>query len=121
MDLLDIEVVPRPEPEFTGVTTVHNASPARESSNLPVDSDRRRPSRKRTAVEINFGHADGMSKAEFVRLVKDSTGISSHVLGKITLGERHTHVEVCGRDVDKVKSGLCRQTFKGKAVQARVI
>ncbi|MGE5379376.1 MAG: DEAD/DEAH box helicase [Candidatus Saccharibacteria bacterium] len=120
IDLLDIEIVHRPDPEFQSVTG-HRATHVREPSNpLPVMSQSK-PGGNRPSIEINFGHADGMSKAELVRLIRASTGLASQALGKISLGERHTRVEVSGRDVDNVTSGLSRQTFKGKSMKARII
>jgi ATP-dependent RNA helicase DeaD len=119
IDPLEIKIVRRPEPEIKKVAAVQNVARRSEPVSPPVG--RSGPANSSTFVEINFGNADGLSKAEVAKLVKLGTDLLPKDVGKIIMGERYTHVEIVGKDVGRVTTDLCSYTFRGKAVEARVL
>ncbi len=121
IDPLDIKIVYRPEPEIKKVVAVPNVPQVRRPANTSARTNGSGPADNRAFVEINFGNADGLSKAEVAKLVKLGTDLLPQDVGKIVMGERYTHVEIVGKDVGKVTTDLCSYTFRGKAVAARVI
>ena len=70
IDPLDIKVVHRPEPEIKKVAAVQNVPQGRGPASPPARTNGAGLPNNRTFVEINFGNADGLSKAEVVKLVK---------------------------------------------------
>ncbi len=75
----------------------------------------------RTSIEINFGSVDGLSKAEVVELVKTGSNLTHDNVGRIAMGERYTHLEIVGKDANRVTTDLCGHTYRGKAVEARLV
>jgi hypothetical protein len=37
------------------------------------------------------------------------------------MGERYTHLEIVGKDAGRVTTDLCGHTYRGKAVEARLV
>ena len=37
------------------------------------------------------------------------------------MGERYTHLEIVGKDANRVTTDLCGHTYRGKAVEARLV
>ncbi len=121
IDPLDIKVVHRPEPDIKKVIAVQNVPQGRGVVSPPTRTNMNGPAENRAFIEINFGNANGLSKAEIAKLVKLGTDLLPQDIGKIIMGERYTHVEIVGKDVGRVTTDLCGYTFRGKAVQARAI
>jgi ATP-dependent RNA helicase DeaD len=118
IDPLDIKIVYRPEPEIKKAVPVQNA-PRGEGSR--ASTKRRRSYGNVACIEINLGNADKLGKGEVVKLVRGDTDLTGRDVGKITLGDRYTHAEVFKKDADMVIASLCDQTYKGKAVSARMV
>jgi ATP-dependent RNA helicase DeaD len=116
---LDIVIARHPLPEFRRVPAVQSA--AQEGGRPRPVARTIEPADHKGSVEINFGNADGISKAEIVRLMKTGTGLMPRDVGKITMGDKLTYVEILGKDAGKVARYLCGHKFRGKAVQARVV
>ncbi|MDW5561841.1 MAG: DEAD/DEAH box helicase [Methanomassiliicoccus sp.] len=116
---MDIEIVPRPQPDAERVAVTHHMPRDRAPTRPLVRASG--PEDHKGSIELNFGNADGISKAEVARLMKNGTGLSPRDVGKITLGEKLTYVEIVGKDAGKVTKNLCGHTFRGKAVKARVV
>jgi ATP-dependent RNA helicase DeaD len=121
IDPLDIKIVHRPEPEIRKVVAVPSVPRGRGPASPSARTGESRPANNGAFVEINFGNADGLSKAEVAKLVKLGTDLLPSDVGKIVMGERYSHVEIVGKDAGRVTTDLCSYTFRGKAVQARVI
>lgn len=119
---LEMTVVPRPEPELKNVGPAPGAPRGRGTTRPPVRTSRSRPvESKARHIEINFGNVDGLSKGEVVRLVRSGTDLSSRDVGKISMGERYTHVEIVGKDLNRLTKDLTGRSFRGKAVEARAV
>lgn len=121
IDLLDIKIICRPEPEIKKVFAVPSAPRERGPASPSAKANGSRSAGNRPSVEINFGNADRLSKAEVVKLMKTGTGLFAQNVGKITMGERYTHVEIVGKDVGRVTTDLCGNTFRGRVIEARVV
>jgi ATP-dependent RNA helicase DeaD len=121
IDLLEVKFVHRPEPDITKVATVQNIPQSREPAAPSVKTNGYQLANKGTSIEINFGNADKLSKSEVVKLVRTGTDLSSRDVGRITMGERYSHVEIVRKDAGRVTADLCRNTFRGKAVRARLV
>ncbi len=118
---LDIKVVHRSEPDFKKVVPVQNVPHGRGPAGPPARANWSRPARNGASIEINFGNADGLSKVEVVNLVRTGTDLSPRDVGRITMGTRYSHVEIVRKDAGRVTTDLCGRTFRGKAVEARVV
>ena len=117
---LDMRIVHRPEPDIRKAVPIYNAPQARRPMSLPGRVNRG-SSRNGASIEINFGNADGLTKHEVVNLVRIGTDLSHQDIGRICMGERYSHVEIVRKDAGRVTTDLCGRTFKGKAVEARVV
>jgi hypothetical protein len=84
-------------------------------------TNRSRPANNGASIEINFGNADRLSKGEVVNLVRTGTDLSTRNVGRITMGERYTCVEIVRKDANRVTTDLCGRFFRGKAIEARVV
>ncbi|MBN1109677.1 MAG: DEAD/DEAH box helicase [Methanomassiliicoccales archaeon] len=118
IEKMDIEILHKPEPEVKKLEEVR----------MSVLASAERPKAKRSgsqgnvaSIEINLGNTDRIGKGEIVRLVRGDTDLVSRDVGKITMGDRYTYVEVFRKDAEKVIVSLCDQSFRGKAVRARVV
>lgn len=118
---MDLDVVHRPEPDTKRVKLDQNVPKASKPTTHHVKAPGARPSNRNGTIEINFGKVDGLSKAEVMDLVNSGTGMTPQDVGRIAMGERYSHLEVIGKDAEKVSADLCGHTYRGKAVQARVI
>jgi len=94
---------------------------ASQADGEQASTKRRRSSGNVACIEFNLGNADKLSKGEVVKLVRGDTDLTGRDIGKITLGDRYTHVDVFKKDADKVIASLCEQVYKGKAVRARMV
>jgi ATP-dependent RNA helicase DeaD len=121
IDPLNVKIVPRPELDITKTIAVQSFSQARAPAGPSAGKNGRRPANRGTSIEINFGNADKLSKGEVVKLVRTGTDLSPRDVGRITMGERYSHVEIVRKDAGRVTTDLCRNTFRGKAVTARVV
>ena len=121
LERLDLEVVPRVEPEYRNVAAVPSTPEIRAPTNPPARTNVGRSPNYRTSIEINFGSMDGMSKAEVVELVKTGSNLTHDNVGRIAMGERYTHLEIVGKDARRVTTDLCGHTYRGKAVEARLV
>ncbi|MFA5312630.1 MAG: DEAD/DEAH box helicase [Methanomassiliicoccales archaeon] len=121
IDPLEIKVVHKPEPEINKFAPVQNAPAGRGPQGSSSRTGRRGPSSNGSSIEINVGNADGLSKGEVVTLVKSGTNLQTGDIGRISMGERYTHIEIIKKDADKASTNLNGQTFRGKAITARVI
>jgi len=121
LERLDLEVVPRLEPEVRNVAVVPSAPQVRAPTSPSVRTNVGRSPNYRTSIEINFGSVDGMSKAEVVELVKTGSNLTHDNVGRIAMGERYTHLEIVGKDANRVTTDLCGHTYRGKAVEARLV
>ena len=119
IERMDMEIVHKPEPEFKKLDEVRIAVQA--SINQPSAAKRSRSHGNVASIEINVGNADKIGKGEIIRLVRGDTDLVSRDVGKITMGDRYTYVEVFKKDAEKVITSLCDQSFRGKAVRARVV
>jgi len=119
IERMDLEIVHKPEPEVKKLDEVRIAVQA--SANQPSAAKRSRSHGNVASIEINVGNADKIGKGEIVRLVRGDTGLVSRDVGKITMGDRYTYVEVFKKDAEKVIASLCDQSYRGKAVKARVV
>ena len=120
LERLDLEVVPRVEPE-NRTAAVPNPPQIRTPTNPPARTNVGRSPNYRTSIEINFGNVDGLSKAEVVELVRTGSGLTHDNVGRIAMGERYTHLEIVGKDASRVTTDLCGHTYRGKAVEARLV
>lgn len=118
---LDIKIVRRPEPDPRKVAPVHMPPQGKRPASPSVRTYRGRPAVDGSSIEINFGNADGLSKGEVVSLVRTGTDLSPADVGRIVMGERYSHVEIVSKDACRVSRDLSGRTFRGKAVEARVI
>ena len=121
IDPLDVKIVRKPELDITKVVSLQNSPRTSGPAGPSARTNGYRHSIKGTSIEINFGNADKLSKDEVVKLVRTGTDLSHRDVGRITMGERYSHVEIVRRDASRVSMDLCRNTFRGKAVLARVI
>jgi len=116
---LDIDIVHKDEPEVKKLDEVRIAIQA--SADQPYAAKRTRSHGNVASIEINLGGADKIGKGEIVRLVKNDTGLASRDIGKITMGDRYTYVEVFKKDAERVIMNLCDQVYRNKAVKARMV
>jgi len=119
IERLDIDIVHKDEPEVKKLDEVRIAVQA--SSNQPVPAKRTRSHGNVASIEINLGGADKVGKGEIVRLVKNDTGLGARDIGKITMGDRYTFVEVFKKDAEKVIMSLNNQFYGNKPVKARMV
>lgn len=119
IERLDIEIVRKPEPEVKKLDEVRMAIQA--PVDRPYEAKRGRSHGNVASIEINMGNADKIDKGEIVKLVRSDTDIAARDIGKITVGDRYTYVEVCKKDAEKVITSLCHQYYGDKAVKARII
>jgi len=119
IERLDIDIVHKEEPEVKKLDEVRIAIQA--SANQPSASKRARSHGNVASIEINLGNADKIGKGEIVKLVKSDTGLAARDIGKITMGDRYTYVEVFKKDAEKVIMSLCHQFYGNKAVKARMV
>jgi len=119
IERLDIDIVHKDEPEVKKLDEVRLAVQA--SSNQPVPAKRTRSHGNVASIEINLGGADKVGKGEIVRLVKNDTGLGARDIGKITMGDRYTFVEVFKKDAEKVIMSLNNQFYGNKPVKARMV
>jgi len=119
IEQLDIDIVHKDEPEVKKLDEVRIAIQA--SADQPYAAKRTRSHGNVASIEINLGAADKIGKGEIVRLVKNDTGLAARDIGKITMGDRYTYVEVFKKDAEKVIMSLCHQYFGNKAVKARMV
>ncbi len=75
----------------------------------------------RGSIRLNVGNKDGLSKAEVVKMVRVRSRLSPGDMGRITVGDRCTYVEIVGKDAGKVTSEISGYLFRGKAVEAQVL
>ena len=119
IERLDIDIVHKDEPEVKKLDEVRIAVQA--SSNQPVPAKRTRSHGNVASIEINLGGADKVGKGEIVRMVKNDTGLGARDIGKITMGDRYTFVEVFKKDAEKVIMSLNNQFYGNKPVKARMV
>ncbi|HNU36462.1 MAG TPA: DbpA RNA binding domain-containing protein, partial [Methanomassiliicoccales archaeon] len=119
IERLDIEIVHKLEPEVKKLDEVRIAIQA--SVDQPYAAKRSRSHGNVASIEINLGNADKIGKGEIVKLVKNDTGLAARDIGKITMGDRYTYVEVFKKDAEKVIMGLSHQFYGDKAVKARMV
>ncbi len=111
---MDIKVVSRPIPEVT------------RTVNAPRGTQRPSPRGARgrgaqASVEINFGTVDRMSKGEIAAMVEKGARLSRGQVGKITMGEERTQVEIIGKDAKQVSSDLSGSVYHGRPVESRLV
>ena len=121
IDPLDMKIVHRPELDIKNVVAVQNLTQTGEPASPLTRTNGRRLANRGTSIEINFGNADKLSKGEVVNLVRTGTDLTPRDVGRITMGERYSHVEIVRKDAGRVTADLCRSTFRGKAVRARLV
>ncbi len=119
IEQLDIDIVHKEEPEVKKLDEVRIAIQA--SVNQPYAAKRTRSHGNVASIEINLGGADKIGKGEIVRMIKNDTGLASRDIGKITMGDRYTFVEVFKKDAEKVIMSLCNQFYGSKVVKARMV
>jgi ATP-dependent RNA helicase DeaD len=119
IERLEIDIVHKEEPEVKKLDEVRIAIQA--SVDQPYAAKRNRSHGNVASIEINLGNADKVGKGEIVKLVKADTGLASRDIGKITMGDRYTYVEVFKKDAEKVIMSLCHQFHGDKAVKARMV
>ncbi|NLX47637.1 MAG: DEAD/DEAH box helicase [Euryarchaeota archaeon] len=119
IEQLDIDIVHKEEPEVKKLDEVRIAIQA--SVNQPYAAKRTRSHGNVASIEINLGGADKIGKGEIVRMIKNDTGLASRDIGKITMGDRYTFVEVFKKDAEKVIMSLCNQFYGSKVVKARIV
>lgn len=104
------------------------ARAAREERAEPVERPAPRP-RERAAREgtgevtplfINVGLKDGAKKGDLVGALLNESGISSDQLGRITMREMGSVVEVDSSVADQVIEAITGKTIRGRVVNARV-
>ncbi len=110
---MDIETVSKSKNERprTAIRGTHRSSPKGAGRSLEGQ----------TSVEINFGVVDGMGKREIARMVEKGAQLSRREVGKITMGEKRTQVEILGKDVRQVSSDLSEGVYLGRQVEARMV
>ncbi|MCG7843940.1 MAG: DEAD/DEAH box helicase, partial [Methanomassiliicoccales archaeon] len=118
---LDINIVYRPEPEIKRVFPAQSAPRGKVEANVTAKANWAKSPSNMTTLEINFGNVDGLSKGEVIRLVKTGTGLSPRDVGKITIGDKCTRVEIIRRDADRIASDIRGRIFRGKNVEVRMI
>ena len=119
IERLDIAIVHKEEPEVKKLDEIRIAVQA--STAQPSAAKRTRSHGNVASIEINLGAADKISKGEIVKLVKNDTGLAARDIGKITMGDRYTYVEVFKKDAEKVIVSLCNQFYGNKNVKARMV
>ncbi len=97
-------------------------SQSRGSSSRPYSRDNdshfnRRGPRLSQRFFISIGRIDRVKEGAIVRLLCDSAGISSKVIGAIDMKREYSFFEVDKKVADKVDKGLKNATFDGKPVK----
>jgi ATP-dependent RNA helicase DeaD len=119
IERLDMEIVHKPEPEVNKLEEVRLAAQA--ALERPPIAKRARSRGDVVSIEINLGNADKIGKGDILRLVRGDTGLAPRDVGKITMGDRYTYVEVFRKDAEKVIMGLCDQVYRDKTVKAKAV
>ena len=73
-----------------------------------------------TPVFINVGIRDGAKKGDLVGALTNESGISSELLGKITMRDVFSVVDVASSVAEKVIASITGKTIRGRVVNARV-
>jgi len=120
IDAMDIKIEVRPEPEIKRIIPA-KSPPSGSGPAKPSAGGIGGRSPEKRSIMINIGNADRLSKPEVVRLMRAGTDLSSRDVGKITMGDRHTYVEIIGKDAGKVSTKLTGRSYKGKTIDARVV
>lgn len=72
-----------------------------------------------TPIYINVGSRDGAQKGDFVGAIAGESGISSDQIGKITLRDTFTIVEIASTSTDTVLEAINGKTIRGRVIAAR--
>lgn len=72
-----------------------------------------------TAIYINVGSRDGAQKGDFVGAIAGESGISSEQIGRITLRDTFTIVEIASGVAETVLAAINGKTIRGRIIAAR--
>ncbi|MCC6318952.1 MAG: DbpA RNA binding domain-containing protein [Gemmatimonadaceae bacterium] len=73
-----------------------------------------------TPVYVNVGVRDGAKKGDLVGALANEGGISAELLGRITMRDTFSVVEVDASVAEQVIEGITGKTIRGRVVNARV-
>lgn len=120
---------PRPERPAYGdrpERPAYNDRPAR-GTEFGGDSPRERAPRApreqpedMVSLYVSVGHEAGVRPGDLVGAIANEAGLSSRSIGHITIGERHSFVEVDRTLVDQVMEALRRTIIRGRKVKVDV-
>jgi len=72
-----------------------------------------------TAIYINVGSRDGAQKGDLVGAIAGESGISSDQIGRITLRDTFSIVEIASGAADQVLEAINGKTIRGRIISAR--
>lgn len=78
------------------------------------------PSGAMTSLFVNVGEKDGARKGDLVGAITNEAGISSELLGRITMRDMFSVVEVDSAVAERVIEALNGKNIRGRVVNARV-
>lgn len=73
-----------------------------------------------TPIFMNVGERDGAKIGDLVGAIANESGISSDLIGRITMRDMHSVVEVDSTVADQVIEAITGKTIRGRVVNARV-
>jgi ATP-dependent RNA helicase DeaD len=97
------------------------ATRARRPGPAPVWTGKPRPRRDTgmARIFIGAGRALQITPADIVGAIANEAGISGRAVGTITIGERHSTVDVPQGEIDHIVAALQASTVKGRRVTVR--
>ncbi|MGQ0649486.1 MAG: DbpA RNA binding domain-containing protein [Gemmatimonadaceae bacterium] len=110
---------PEPRPRERVERAVREERPERAERTTPRTRERSAALGQFTPVFISVGMKDGAKKGDLVGALTNESGISSDMLGKITMREMFSVVEVDSSVAEQVIEAITGKTIRGRVVNAR--